>query len=70
LLKYIEDFRDQLVVICAGYPKEMRRFMAANPGFGSRSHFTLTFSTHTPDETVRIGHHVASKETIAIVDSA
>jgi hypothetical protein len=66
----MEDFRDQLVVICAGYPKEMRRFMAANPGFGSRFHFTLTFSTYTPDETVRIGQHVASKETIAIVDSA
>ena len=35
--------------------------MAANPGFGSRFHYT--------DETVRIGQHVASKETIAIVET-
>lgn len=73
LLKYMEDSRDQLVVICAGYPKEMRRFMAANPRLASRFPFTLTFSTYTPitpDEIVLIGQHVASKETIAIAESA
>jgi type VII secretion ATPase EccA len=70
LLKYMEDFRDQLVVIVAGYPKEMRRFMAANPGLASRFHFTLTFNSYTPDEIVAIGRHIAAKEKIAIAEDA
>ena len=70
LLKYMEDFRDQLVVIVAGYPKEMRRFMAANPGLASRFHFTLTFDSYSPDEIVQIGQHIAGKEKIAIAEGA
>jgi type VII secretion ATPase EccA len=70
LLKYMEDFRDRLVVIVAGYPKEMRRFMKANPGLSSRFHLTLTFTSYTPDEIVQIGRHIAKKEKIAIADTA
>ena len=66
LLKYMEDFRDQLVVIVAGYPTEMRRFLAANPGLASRFHFTLTFESYTPAEIVAIARHIAGKEKIAI----
>jgi type VII secretion ATPase EccA len=64
LLKYMEDFRDQLVVIVAGYPKEMRRFLAANPGLASRFHFTLTFDSYSADEIVAIAEHIAAKEKI------
>ncbi|KAA0093586.1 AAA family ATPase [Mycolicibacterium sp. P1-18] len=70
LLKYMEDFRDQLVVIVAGYPTEMRRFMAANPGLASRFHFTLTFTSYTAGEIVEIGRHIAAKEKIAIAEDA
>jgi type VII secretion ATPase EccA len=70
LLKYMEDFRDQLVVIVAGYPAEMRRFLAANPGLASRFHFTLTFESYTPEEIVAIGRHIAGKEKIAIAEAA
>jgi type VII secretion ATPase EccA len=70
LLKYMEDYRGQLVVIAAGYPKEMRRFMKANPGLASRFHMTLTFSSYTPAEIVQIGRHIAKKEKIAIAENA
>jgi hypothetical protein len=70
LLKYMEDFRDQLVVIVAGYPVEMRRFLAANPGLASRFHFTLTFESYTPEEIVAIARHIAGKEKIAIAEAA
>ncbi|MDT5011881.1 MAG: hypothetical protein QOH57_3498, partial [Mycobacterium sp.] len=65
-----EDYRDQLVVIAAGYPKEMRRFMKANPGLASRFHMTLTFSSYTAAEIVEIGRHIAEKEKIAIAEDA
>jgi type VII secretion ATPase EccA len=70
LLKYMEDFRDQLVVVVAGYPVEMRRFLAANPGLASRFHFTLTFESYTAGEIVAIARHIASKEKIAIAEAA
>ena len=71
LLKYMEDFRDQLVVIVAGYPKEMRRFLAAKPRPGVRFHFILTFSTYGPEEIVAIANHIATKvEKVAIAEVA
>jgi type VII secretion ATPase EccA len=70
LLKYMEDFRDQLVVIVAGYPTEMRRFLAANPGLASRFHFTLTFTSYQPEEIVAIGRHIAGKEKIVISEDS
>jgi hypothetical protein len=61
---------DQLVVIVAGYPVEMRRFLAAKPGLASRFHFTLTFDSYTPEEIVAIARQIAGKEKIAIAEAA
>jgi len=58
------------VVVVAGYPVEMRRFLAANPGLASRFHFTLTFESYTAGEVVAIARHIASKEKIAIAEAA
>lgn len=70
LLKYMEDYRDKLVVIVAGYPDGMRRFMATNPGLAGRFHFTLTFDSYTADEIVAIGRAIAAQEKILIAESA
>jgi nitrous oxidase accessory protein NosD/Holliday junction resolvasome RuvABC ATP-dependent DNA helicase subunit len=60
LVKLMEDHRDEVVVIVAGYPDQMERFVAANPGLSSRFSRTLYFDDYTPDELVRIVSHQAA----------
>lgn len=55
LLKRVEDSRDHLVVILAGYPEGMDRLLAANPGLSSRFTTRVDFPSYTPAELVRIG---------------
>ncbi|MEU4284136.1 AAA family ATPase [Nocardiopsis dassonvillei] len=54
LLKLMEDHRDEVVVIAAGYTGEMREFMASNPGLESRFSGTVEFAPYDADELVRI----------------
>ncbi|MBE1533990.1 right-handed parallel beta-helix repeat-containing protein [Actinomadura algeriensis] len=61
LVKLMEDHRDDVVVIVAGYPEEMARFLASNAGLGSRFTRTLTFEDYGAGELVRIVRHHADR---------
>jgi Holliday junction resolvasome RuvABC ATP-dependent DNA helicase subunit len=50
----MEDHRDEVVVIAAGYSAQMTRFLAANAGLASRFSRTVEFENYTPDELVTI----------------
>ena len=50
LLRMMENHRDRLVVIVAGYPHEMQRFINSNPGLSSRFKTFVNFPDYNADE--------------------
>ena len=54
LLKFMEDNRERIVVIVAGYETEIEQFMSSNPGLRSRFSRTIRFPDYTVEELARI----------------
>lgn len=61
LLKRMEDQRERLVVILAGYTDEMHKMIRSNPGLSSRVGTTMEFDDYTPEELCRIFGLIAAK---------
>ena len=61
ILKAMEDHRDELIVIAAGYTDEMRDFLQANSGLKSRFAHTIDFADYTSDELTAIFRSMAKK---------
>ncbi|GIJ26384.1 hypothetical protein Vqi01_15460 [Micromonospora qiuiae] len=60
LVKLMEDHRDEVVVIAAGYDEEIEAFLAANAGLASRFSRRIHFTHYSPDELVAIFQALAS----------
>ncbi|MGV9270478.1 right-handed parallel beta-helix repeat-containing protein [Kitasatospora sp. NPDC003701] len=69
LVKLMEDHRDEVVVIVAGYTLEMERFLSANPGVSSRFSRTITFSDYTADELLEIARAQCAEHEYALAEA-
>ncbi|MGW3957794.1 right-handed parallel beta-helix repeat-containing protein [Streptomyces sp. NPDC004752] len=67
LVKLMEDHRDDVVVIAAGYSKEMESFLAVNPGLASRFARTIEFVNYTVDELVTIVESLCARHRYELV---
>ena len=54
ILKAMEDYRDQMIVIVAGYTELMKEFLETNPGLKSRFNYFIEFPDYTPEELTAI----------------
>lgn len=70
LLKEMEDQRDRLVVIVAGYPEQMREFLTSNPGLPSRFSKTIRFGGYKVDELLTIMHAMAERDGLRLDEEA
>lgn len=70
LLKAMEDHRDDLIVIVAGYPDLMDEFLNSNPGLKSRFNKFIQFEDYSPEEQLKILEGMCKKQQYYLSDEA
>ena len=70
LIQGMENYRDNLVVIFAGYTKEMQAFLNANSGIVSRIGYTLNFADYTNEELLQIFEQMMNKSGFKVLPEA
>jgi len=70
LVKFMEDHRDDIGIVAAGYPTEMQDFIDTNPGLKSRFTRTLSFADYTDDELVTIFERLGETNHYSPTDDA
>lgn len=70
LVKLIEDYRGEIVVILAGYSKEMKEFMKANSGLESRFPLYIQFPDYSASELYEIGKRMITARGFALSEGA
>ena len=70
LTKALEDYREDLVVIVAGYSEPMKQFFDSNPGLKSRFNTFIEFDDYNSDELMRIFTSMSEKEDYSLTDRA
>lgn len=70
LVKRMEDYRHRLIVVVAGYPDEMRRFIETNPGLKSRFSNFIHFPDYAPKDLMRILKIFCEKNEYTLAEEA
>lgn len=68
IVQEMENNREDIVVIFAGYPKEMEKFLSRNPGLKSRIAFHIPFDNYNADELYGIAELIAEKSELTLAD--
>ena len=66
----MEDQRERLIVIVAGYQEEMEQFISANPGLRSRFNTYIDFANYTAPELVKIFEIIGSANQFQLEESS
>ena len=70
LLKFMEDQRGRMIVIAAGYDREMRDFLNSNPGLRSRFTNIIQFSDYSTDDCIQIFAALLKSQNLSTMDEA